>query len=51
VAWVVPADLLDDATLQGRSEIRPLDLTREKERYGATTQGGVGISHHVPSAG
>ena len=44
VAWVVPADRLDDAALDGRKGIRPLDLEREKARYGATTQGGIGIS-------
>jgi catechol-2,3-dioxygenase len=44
VAWIVPADLLDDATLAGRVRIRPLDLRAEQERYGADTIGGVGIS-------
>jgi catechol-2,3-dioxygenase len=44
VAWIVPADLLDDATLQGRTQIRPLDIAREIDRYGAETPGGVGIS-------
>ena len=41
VAWVVPADMLDEATLAGRARIRPLDLEREKQRYGAETHGGV----------
>ena len=50
VAWVVPLDLLDQAALDGRSGIRPLDLAAEIRRYGADTPGGVGISHHpVPS--
>jgi catechol 2,3-dioxygenase-like lactoylglutathione lyase family enzyme len=44
IAWVVPADRLDEAALGGRKAIRPLDLDREKARYGAETQGGVGIS-------
>jgi len=44
VAWVVPADRLDEAALEGRKAIQPLDLEREKQRYGATTRGGVGIS-------
>jgi catechol-2,3-dioxygenase len=44
VAWIVPADLLDDAAVKARSRIGPLDLTREKQRYGAGTQGGIGIS-------
>src|SRR5437660_1876177 len=30
VAWIVPADLLDDDTLDGRKGIRPLDIEREK---------------------
>ena len=44
IAWIVPADRLDAAALAGRSSIRPLDLRREIERYGANTPGGVGIS-------
>jgi catechol-2,3-dioxygenase len=44
IAWVVPADHLDEAVLAGRSQIRPLDLRREIERYGAETLGGVGVS-------
>ncbi len=44
VAWIVPADRLDDSALQARKRIRPLDLDREIDRYGADTRGGVGIS-------
>ena len=44
VAWIIPADLLTDAARDARTSIRPLDLTSEKERYGADTRGGVGIS-------
>jgi catechol-2,3-dioxygenase len=44
VAWVVPAELLDEAALAGRERIQPLDLEREQRRYGADTRGGVGIS-------
>ena len=44
VAWIVPAHLLDDAAVAGKEGIRPLDLAREKERYGGATQGGIGIS-------
>jgi|SRR5581483_5869568 len=44
VAWVVPADRLDQAALEGRMRIAPLDIDREKQRYGADTRGGVGIS-------
>jgi len=44
VVWLIPADLLDDNAREGRKQISPLDLTKEKERYGADTRGGVGIS-------
>jgi catechol 2,3-dioxygenase-like lactoylglutathione lyase family enzyme len=44
IAWIVPADRLDEAALAGRSSIRPLDLEREIARYGADTPGGIGIS-------
>jgi catechol 2,3-dioxygenase-like lactoylglutathione lyase family enzyme len=44
VAWIVPADRLDETTLEGRAHIRPLDLGREIERYGGDTHGGIGIS-------
>ena len=43
VAWVVPADQLDDAATK-QAAILPLDLEKEKARYGADTRGGVGIS-------
>jgi catechol-2,3-dioxygenase len=49
VVWIIPADLLDDAARQGGVAPRPLDLAKEKARYGAQTRGGVGIS--VPAAG
>ncbi len=44
VAWIVPAALLDEAALAGRNGIKPLDLAREKQHYGAATRGGVGVS-------
>jgi catechol-2,3-dioxygenase len=44
VAWVVPAELLDEAALADRERIQPLNLEREQRRYGADTRGGVGIS-------
>jgi catechol-2,3-dioxygenase len=47
IAWVVPADKIDEATQEARQRISRLDLEREKQRYGATTRGGVGIS--IPS--
>jgi catechol-2,3-dioxygenase len=45
IAWVVPADRLDESVLAGRSTIQRLDLPKEIERYGADTRGGIGISH------
>ena len=44
VSWLVPADRLDEATVEARTAIRPLDLSAEIERYGPTTRGGVGVS-------
>lgn len=49
IAWVVPADRLDEATLAGRAQIRPLDLGREIARYGADTPGGIGVSRPAPA--
>lgn len=45
LAWIVPAALLDDAATAARQALGRLDLQREMDRYGATTPGGVGISH------
>jgi catechol-2,3-dioxygenase len=50
IAWVVPAALLDEAALAGRTQIRPLDLGREIARYGADTLGGIGVSRPAPAA-
>ena len=44
VVWIVPADLLDDEAVRSSATIRPLDLAKEKARYGADTRGGTGIS-------
>jgi catechol-2,3-dioxygenase len=44
VCWLVPADLLTPDILEARSRLAPLDLAKEKERFGAGTRGGVGIS-------
>ena len=45
VAWIVPADRIDDEAVEGRKRIGRLDLDRELARYGADTRGGVGVSH------
>jgi catechol-2,3-dioxygenase len=42
VVWIIPAALLDDDARGGRRG--PLDLGKEKARYGGQTRGGVGIS-------
>ena len=44
VSWLLPADLLTDEVRRETMAIRPLDLEREIERYGAHTRGGVGVS-------
>jgi catechol-2,3-dioxygenase len=44
IVWLIPADLLDDDALSARKRIGHLDLAKEKARYGASTQGGIGIS-------
>ena len=50
IAWIVPADRLDDAALEARKRIRRLDLEREMERDGAETQGGIGVSRRMIEA-
>ncbi|MFI6484877.1 VOC family protein [Nonomuraea sp. NPDC050663] len=44
VSWLVPAALITDEVLAGRSSIQPLDLAKEIETYGGRTKGGVGVS-------
>jgi catechol-2,3-dioxygenase len=44
IVWLIPADLLDDEARDARRRIQPLDLAKEKARYGADTRGGVGVS-------
>ena len=45
LAWIVPAQLLDDAAVDARMQLKPLDIAKEQARYGADTEGGVGVSH------
>jgi catechol 2,3-dioxygenase-like lactoylglutathione lyase family enzyme len=44
IAWIIPADRLDEAAREARKQIRRLDLDREIARYGGDTRGGIGIS-------
>jgi catechol-2,3-dioxygenase len=44
ICWIVPADLIDEAALAGKTTIGSLDLAREKARYGGSTRGGIGVS-------
>jgi catechol-2,3-dioxygenase len=44
VVWLVPAELLDDAAIEARTSLRPLDLAAAKQRYGARTPGRVGVT-------
>jgi catechol-2,3-dioxygenase len=44
VSWLLPADLITDEVKAQAMAIKPLDLDREIERYGAQTRGGVGVS-------
>ncbi len=44
VVWIVPADQLDEQAVEAGARILPLDLEKEKARYGGQTRGGVGIS-------
>jgi catechol-2,3-dioxygenase len=48
IAWLVPADRLDDEARRARSRIGRLDLRREEGRYGRDTAGGVGVSRAAP---
>jgi catechol-2,3-dioxygenase len=48
VCWLVPADRLAELG-DAKATMRPLDIAKEKERYGATTRGGVGVSTPVPA--
>jgi catechol-2,3-dioxygenase len=49
VSWLVPAELITPEVLAGRTRIGPLDLAKEKQRFGAETRGGVGVSVPAPS--
>ena len=44
VSWLVPADRIDADVLEARARIEPLDIQAAKDRFGAETRGGVGVS-------
>ena len=44
VVWLVPAHLLDGSQLSDDPRPKPLDLDKEKARYGGGTRGGLGVS-------
>jgi catechol-2,3-dioxygenase len=44
IAWIVPAQLIDDSMRTGKRGVRPLDLAGEIARFGADTPGGIGVS-------
>lgn len=44
VCWLVPAELINDETLEAKSHLKRLDLDSEIERYGSDTLGGIGVS-------
>jgi catechol-2,3-dioxygenase len=43
VVWLVPAHLLTDE-IKASTGLRPLDLSKEIDRFGAHTRGGLGVS-------
>ena len=44
VSWLLPADLITDEIRAQAMAVKPLNLEREIERYGAQTLGGIGVS-------
>jgi catechol-2,3-dioxygenase len=41
VCWLVPAERLDDEVVAAKTQLRPLNLQADIERYGRETVGGV----------
>jgi len=41
VCWLVPAQFLDDDVVNAKTQLRPLNLEADIERYGLETVGGV----------
>ena len=44
VVWLIPAHLLTGDEGDGDPRPKPLDLAKEKARYGGATRGGLGVS-------
>ncbi len=44
IVWIIPAELITDADRAARTRIGPLDLGKERARFGGQMHGGVGIS-------
>ena len=44
VCWLVPAEQLDEATMDSRTRMKVLSIDAEIARYGADTRGGIGVS-------
>ncbi|HEY3427974.1 MAG TPA: VOC family protein, partial [Acidimicrobiia bacterium] len=44
VCWLVPAELITEEIIEAKAQMKRLDLEAEKERYGADTLGGIGVS-------
>ena len=51
VTWIVPSYLVGKAELDARAILAPLDIVKEKARYGATTRGGESVPFPVIPAG
>jgi catechol-2,3-dioxygenase len=41
VCWLVPEKFLDEAVVAAKTQLRPLDLQADIDRYGSETVGGV----------
>jgi catechol-2,3-dioxygenase len=41
VCWLVPEEFLDEAVVAAKTQLRPLDLQADIDRYGSETVGGV----------
>lgn len=44
LVWLIPAALLDEASVEAKTTIKPLDLEKEIARFGRDEKGGIGIS-------